>query len=160
MKPLPLPVRVAAGLAAMAVEHVRRLPEHVVGLPVTAAGQAMRLSMRVRQQVTDLAVKGDDVLSALRPMEDHPDWATFDEDITEPDPVPPPRHTEPEPTPQRPPACLPAYPTLSLAQVRGRLRHLSIDDLRELLAYEQATNRRPGFERMLSNRIRTITDES
>jgi hypothetical protein len=40
--------------------------------------------MRVQQHVTELAIKGDDALSTLRPVEDTPSWATFDEDI-EPD---------------------------------------------------------------------------
>ncbi|OLR90064.1 lipid droplet-associated protein [Actinokineospora bangkokensis] len=80
MKPLPLPVRLAAGLAATAVERARDLPTVLAGLPVTIASQALQASMRVQQQVTELAIKGDAVLSALRPVEESPEWATFDED--------------------------------------------------------------------------------
>jgi hypothetical protein len=83
MKSLPLPLRVAAGLAASAVEHARDLPAKLVGLPVTVASQALQLSMRVQQQVTELAIKGDEVLGGLRPVEETPAWATFDEDIDE-----------------------------------------------------------------------------
>ncbi|HWD01249.1 MAG TPA: lipid droplet-associated protein [Amycolatopsis sp.] len=84
MKPLPLPLRVAAGLAVTTAERVRELPKQISGLPVTVVSQVLQLSMRVQQQVTELAIKGDDVLSALRPVEDTPSWATFDEDV-EPD---------------------------------------------------------------------------
>lgn len=80
MKPLPLPLRVAAGLAVTAVDRARHLPEKLAELPVTVVSQALQLSMRVQQQVTELAIKGDDALSALRPVEEKPEWATFDED--------------------------------------------------------------------------------
>ncbi|HEV2779541.1 MAG TPA: lipid droplet-associated protein [Actinophytocola sp.] len=80
MKSLPLPIRVAAGLAVTAVEHARELPAKLAGLPVTVASQALQMSMRLQQQVTELAIRGDEVLSALRPVEETPDWATFDED--------------------------------------------------------------------------------
>lgn len=83
MKPLPLPVRIAAGLAVTAVDRARHLPEKLAGLPVTMVSQALQLSMRVQQQVTELAIKGDDALSALRPVEESPEWATFDEDATD-----------------------------------------------------------------------------
>ncbi|WP_424184322.1 lipid droplet-associated protein [Actinokineospora sp. G85] len=80
MKSLPLPVRLAAGLAVTAVERARELPGQLVGLPVTIASQALQVSMRVQQQVTELAIRGDEVLAALRPVEESPEWATFDED--------------------------------------------------------------------------------
>ncbi|MFC6094547.1 lipid droplet-associated protein [Saccharothrix lopnurensis] len=82
MKPLPLPVRLAAGLAVTAVEQARKLPHQLVGLPVTVVSEALQLSMRVQQRVTELAIKGDDVLSVLRPADQEPEWATFDEDGT------------------------------------------------------------------------------
>ncbi|MBB4688490.1 lipid droplet-associated protein [Amycolatopsis jiangsuensis] len=87
MKPLPLPLRVAAGLAVTTAERVRELPKQLTGLPVTVVSQALQLSMRVQQHVTELAIKGDDALSLLRPVEDTPSWATFDEDA-EPDLAP------------------------------------------------------------------------
>lgn len=82
MKPLPLPVRVAAGLAVTAVDRARHLPEKLAGLPVTMVSQALQLSMRLQQQVTELAIRGDDALSTLRSTEESPEWATFDEDTT------------------------------------------------------------------------------
>jgi len=81
MKPLPLPLRVAAGLAVSTAERVRELPKQITGFPVTVVSQVLQLSMRVQQHVTELAIKGDGVLSSLRPVEDTPSWATFDEDI-------------------------------------------------------------------------------
>ena len=78
--PLPFPVRIAAGLVATAVEQARDLPRLVVEFPVTAVSQALQASMRVQQKVTELAIKGDRVLGTLRPVEEKPSWATFDED--------------------------------------------------------------------------------
>jgi hypothetical protein len=83
MKPLPLPVRVAAGLAVTAVDRARHLPEKLAELPVTMVSQALQLSMRLQQQVTELAIKGDSALATLRPVEESPAWATFDEDTPE-----------------------------------------------------------------------------
>ncbi|MGW3967022.1 lipid droplet-associated protein [Amycolatopsis sp. NPDC005003] len=80
MKPFPLPLRVAAGLAVSTAERVRELPRQLAGLPVTVVSQVLQASMRVQQHVTELAIKGDTALSSLRPIEDTPSWATFDED--------------------------------------------------------------------------------
>ena len=67
MNPLPLPVRIAAGLVATAVEQARELPRLVVEFPVTAISQTLQTSMRMQQKVTELAIKGDRALGALRP---------------------------------------------------------------------------------------------
>jgi hypothetical protein len=92
MKPFPLPLRVAAGLAVSTAERVRELPRQLAGLPVTVVSQVLQASMRVQQHVTELAIKGDNALSNLRPVEDTPSWATFDEDLdvpaARPDPAP------------------------------------------------------------------------
>lgn len=84
MKPLPLPLRLAAGLAVTAKERAQDLPRQLVGLPITLASQVLQLSMRVQQQVTELAIKGDEALSGLQPVEETPSWATFDEDFARP----------------------------------------------------------------------------
>ncbi len=257
MTPLPLPVRLAAGLVATAVEQVRDLPKHVIEFPVTAVSQALQVSMRVQQRVTELAIKGDRALGALRPVEEQPSWATFDEDlptnghpaagavstVTElrpaprsprrapaepsaparpsepveqsapvapPAPVEPDRPVEPsapaeqdgpaeqqgpaEPSapveataeaPAQPasgnparaveliasapvdqpaaepttgPGALPGYATMSIAQLRGKLRSLSLDELRALLAWERTHDDRPAYVTMLSNRIATVSE--
>ncbi|WP_116047307.1 lipid droplet-associated protein [Amycolatopsis palatopharyngis] len=234
MKSLPFPLRVAAGLAVTTAERVRELPKHVAGFPVTVASQVLQASMRVQQHITELAIKGDDALSVLRPVEETPSWATFDEeldDLTPPPAAPdvqnvtplgrPPvgvspvdgttennghrptgaaeldaerlgseqdedpwareeralaqEHTdgdfdsapaEPqEAEPQQPepqaassggPAGLNNYDELTLPQVRARLRHLSLAQLEELLAYERAHADRPSFVGMLARRIGNV----
>jgi hypothetical protein len=184
MSPLPLPVRVAAGLVATAVEQARDLPRIVVEFPVTAVSQALQASMRVQQKVTELAIKGDRALGSLRPAEEHPSWATFDDDIDEP-----PTHngavTELRPTTTRAvpepveepaapapasgtttategepagPNVLPEYGSMTIPQLRGRLRHLSADDLRVLLEWETTHEDRPPYVTMLANRITTVTE--
>lgn len=80
MSPLPLPVRLAAGLAATAVDQARKLPTQLAELPVTVATRALQVSMRVQQHVTELAIKGDEVFASLRPVDATPPWARFDED--------------------------------------------------------------------------------
>ena len=79
---LPLPLRVAAGIVATGIQLVRSLPEEIPALPVTVVGNAMRLSMRVQQEITTLATRGDELLGGLLggQIEENPAWATFDED--------------------------------------------------------------------------------
>ncbi|XVV04670.1 lipid droplet-associated protein [Actinosynnema sp. CA-248983] len=164
MKPLPLPVRLAAGLAVTAVEQARKLPQQLAGLPVTVVSEALQLSMRVQQTVTELAIKGDDALAVLRPVEDEPEWATFDEDeeFDEPEdePVEEPAHdpweAEERALAAEPPAALPNYDELTLPQLRARLRTLSADDLRQLLEHERTHAGRPEFTGMLARRIANL----
>jgi hypothetical protein len=200
MKPLPFPVRIAAGLVATAVEQARDLPRLVVEFPVTAVSQALQASMRVQQKVTELAIKGDRVLGTLRPVEEAPSWATFDEDepptrngasaVTELRPLTGPTSAladmppvlpsaEDVPTdeltdelaaedviaeaeaatvdPDAPPA-LSGYAEMSIPQLRGKLRFLSLDELQALLAWEMAHGERPPFVTMLTNRITTVQE--
>jgi len=80
MKPLPFPVRIAAGLVAIAVEQARDLPRVVLEFPVTAVSQALQASMRMKQKVTELAIKGDRLLGTLLPVQEQPSSATIDKD--------------------------------------------------------------------------------
>ena len=214
MNPLPLPVRIAAGLVATAVEQARDCPRHVVEFPVTAISLALQASMRMQQKVTELAIKGDRALGMLRPVEETPAWATFDEDeppapqrrdqhghraapAGPPGPAPTPVSTErpsppddrgrrrtsrrdrrcrgahhaeaaPAPSPTTRdrlnedasgPNVLPGYREMTIPQLRARLRKLSEDDLRALLAWETDHDNRPPFVTMLTNRITTVTEE-
>jgi len=177
MTPLPLPLRVAAGLAATVVERARELPEKLVGLPVTVASQAMQLSMRVQQEITALAIKGDEALASFRPVEETPEWATFDEDVdsydlsrpngtradnvaaTDPWEMEESAIAEAE-TETEPPAGLPNYDELSLPQLRARLRTFSLAELEDLLRYEQAHAARPSFIGMLTRRIASVSAAS
>ena len=183
MSPLPLPVRIAAGLVATAVEQARDLPRLVVEFPVTAVSQALQASMRVQQKVTELAIKGDRALATLRPVEERPSWATFDDEddergsrngaVTELRRAPRPEPdtivetvveavVEPEaPAAERAmtgPNVLPDYASMTIPQLRGRLRHLHVEELRALLEWETAHENRPPFVTMLSNRITTVTE--
>lgn len=224
MKPLPLPVRLAAGILATAVEQARDLPRQLAELPITAVSQTLQAGMRMQQRVTELAIKGDRALSVLQPVEEKPDWATFDDDLdaeygTDADDAPTedvhhngtsngvrPRTVtpidvarastpapEPEPVdridavddldtlddaealalieeaeddeggaalavPAAGPAAYPEYPQLSIPQLRGRLRFLTLTDLRALLEWELANGARPPYLTMLQNRITTVSE--
>lgn len=48
------------------------------------------------------------------------------------------------------------YANMTIAQLRARLRQLSVEDLATLLAYEQETFDRAPFITMLTNRIATV----
>lgn len=217
MSPFPLPVRIAAGLAATAVDQASKLPAQLTGLPVTVFSRALQVSMRVQQQITELAIRGDEVFALLRPVDDTAPWARFDEDedaadqrngdagrratvvtpgrfapaapppaapppAAPPPATPAPAPVAPEPT-SRPdgqdgageldeadvarelaprssgrgaPPVLPSYDEMSLPQLRGKLRTLSLQQLEDLLAHEHAHQDRPAFVTMLSNRISTV----
>jgi hypothetical protein len=177
MSHVPLPLRVAMGLVVTAVEQVRKLPEQLAEFPITAASRAVQAGMRVQQRVTELAIKGDQVFSLFRPVEDTPAWARFDEDDEPRQPgtdasastvdesgtindgavVVPGHDTGPGPEPANlAPAALPEYDELSLAQLRGKLRELSLPQLAALLNYEHLHQDRPAFLTLLSNRISTV----
>lgn len=178
----PYLARVAAGAAVYAVEESRKLPAAAVMLPMTALSQLLQTTMHIQQFITSLAIRGDQLFSQWggEPPE-VPEWATFDED--EPASLPvseretsagrfalysmPPRELgEPdgEPTNGRvsvtaPPVGEPEiaeyldYDSLTLAQLRARLRSLSLDELTALLDYEQRSLARAPFLTMLENRI-------
>ncbi|GAA2971164.1 lipid droplet-associated protein [Actinokineospora diospyrosa] len=184
MKSLPLPLRVAAGLAATALEHARDLPTRIAGLPVTVASQALQVSMRVQQHVTELAIKGDEAIASLRPVDEDPEWATFDEDLDDADDqraafdqvaeedlveddlpgaepaggLTPVEVDDDLVAPVAGPASVPNYGELSLAQLRARLRGFDVAALEELLAHERATENRPSYVGMLTRRLATVQD--
>ncbi|ATE52491.1 lipid droplet-associated protein [Actinosynnema pretiosum] len=203
MKQLPLPVRLAAGLAVTAVEQARKLPGQLAGLPVTVVSEALQLSMRVQQTVTELAIRGDDVLAGLKTVEQEPEWAVFDEDETDaaPPTAPPAAPAAKTPSDQErksaaegiakvaaatgaadpadsdddsadpwareeralaaeSPTALPEYDSMSLPQLRAKLRSLSESDLEELLAHERAHESRPEFTGMLARRLANLRAES
>jgi hypothetical protein len=183
MSSLPFPVRVAAGLVVTAVEEVQALPRTVVGLPISAVSRVLQLSMRAQQVVTELAIKGDTALEGARPVEEAPSWARFDDDtddrVLPASTIDGPRsgrrvpgtstngHARPldrpvltpEDTGGDTPDALPGYESMTIPQVRARLRGLSVDQLTDLLAWESAHADRPAFVTMLTNRIATVTAE-
>jgi hypothetical protein len=194
MSSLPFPVRVAAGLVVAAVEEARDLPRTVAGLPITAVSRVLQLGMRAQQVVTELAIKGDTALDGMRPVEEAPSWARFDDDLPEAlpsgygsydadsyvdDDAPgyaadlgdSLRRTnghhapalgivgEAGATASVTPDALPGYETMTIAQLRGKLRALSIEQVTELLEWEQAHADRPPFVTMLTNRIATLSQQ-
>jgi hypothetical protein len=78
---LPLPVRVAAGILATGIDLVKSLPDDIPAIPVTLVGNAMRLSMKVQQEIATLATRGDELLGGvIGAPQENPAWATFDDD--------------------------------------------------------------------------------
>lgn len=78
---LPLPVRVAAGLLATGIDVVRALPADLPALPVTLVGNALKLSIKVQQEIATLATRGDELLGGvIGAPEENPSWARFDDD--------------------------------------------------------------------------------
>ncbi len=200
MTRVPFAARVAAGVAVTVVEEARKLPNTAVTLPMTVVSEVLASTMRLQQQVTALAIKGDQIIAVLpiigSPDQVQPSWAVFDDDLPEQE-FPPrgfaestdgdvdvPDHEAPSATgrfalysappgdigsDREPsiPAGLPRnvdrpdivelveYDTLALAQLRARLRSLSLDDLQALREYENASLARAPFLTMLENRITT-----
>ncbi|GEE01856.1 hypothetical protein nbrc107696_23020 [Gordonia spumicola] len=95
----PYPARVMAGLLVTTVEETRKLPTRVITLPMSAVSSALQAGMRLQQNIAELAIKGDEVLSPIfdKP-EEQPAWAHFDDDdepietvvesVPEPEPAP------------------------------------------------------------------------
>jgi hypothetical protein len=54
------------------------------------------------------------------------------------------------------PPALPGYQRMTLAQVRGHLRELSVGEVTALLQYEQSADNRAPFLTLLSNRLVTL----
>jgi hypothetical protein len=185
MATAPYGVRLLVGAAVTAIEETRKLPQTILTYPMTVASQVAHLVMKVQQDVADLVNRGDETLEGLFPPKDEqPEWATFDEDLS--DEVPAPsgpdgeRLTEgrfalftggePETLADDPDdSVAPAtsgqpdivrdldYETLTLAQLRARLTSLRVADLEELLAYEETTKSRAPFQTLLANRITRAT---
>jgi hypothetical protein len=81
MASIPSFVRAYLGLLDTAVQAARDLREHAPELPVEAVGNAMQLSLKTQQRFTELAIRGDDVISRFRGAPDEaPAWATFDDE--------------------------------------------------------------------------------
>lgn len=132
---LPFPVRVAAGIVATGIQLVRSLPDELPAIPVALVGNAMRLSMKVQQEFTSLATRGDELLGGLiggTPQE-KPGWATFDEDEP-PAPAPRARTTAPAAesrgaaTERRPATAATAAPTPAPAEARTAPEASSLPD--------------------------------
>lgn len=89
MSSLPFPLRLAAGLVATGIDTVRTLPAELPALGVRLAGSAAKLALQVRNEITELAIRGDELLDGSPAAQEKPAWATFDDD--EPAAAPTPR---------------------------------------------------------------------
>lgn len=78
---LPIGIRVVAGLLGTAIDRITKLPEELPTIGITLVGQVFKTSLRLRQEVAELATRGDDLLSGITGgAQENPPWATFDED--------------------------------------------------------------------------------
>jgi hypothetical protein len=173
----PYLARVATGAAVYVIEESRKLPSTAVTFPMTALSQVLQSAMHFQQFVTSLAIKGDEVLSQWTgERHEIPEWATFDEDeasIELPEngetaggrfalySMPPVAPAEDPNVSELPNGRVEEpeiaqyldYGSLTLAQLRARLRSLSVEELTTLLDYEARTLARAPFQTMLENRI-------
>ncbi|KLO27540.1 lipid droplet-associated protein [Mycobacterium haemophilum] len=84
MATAPYGVRLLVGAATVAVEETLKLPRTVLMCPMTLASQAAHIVMRFQQNLAELVTKGDGTLETLfPPKSEQPEWATFDEDVTD-----------------------------------------------------------------------------
>lgn len=182
MATAPYGVRLLVGAAVTAIEETRRLPQTILTYPMTVVSQIAHLVMKMQQDVADLVNRGDETLENLFPPKDEqPEWATFDEDVTDEVPAPsvpdgerltegrfalftggePELQTDGEvpsvATDQPEVVQRLDYETLTLAQLRARLTSLRVNDLEALLAYEDSTKSRAPFQTLLANRITRAT---
>jgi hypothetical protein len=182
MATAPYGVRLLVGAAVTAIEETLKLPQTILMYPMTLASQVAHFVMKVQQDLADLVNRGDETLESLfPPKEEQPEWATFDEDITdvvsEPAASDGERLTEgrfalftggePDTREEVDGATVTTdlpevvarldYETLTLAQLRARLTSLRVADLEALLAYEDATKSRAPFQTLLANRITRAT---
>jgi hypothetical protein len=95
MSSLPFPLRLAAGVLAAGIDTVRRLPAELPSLGVRLAGNAAKLAFQVRNEITELAIRGDELLDGSPAAQEKPAWATFDDDEPEPEVVSAPRRARP-----------------------------------------------------------------
>jgi hypothetical protein len=124
--PIPPPLRAAAGLAALAIDTARKVPQQLVGLPVLAVSTALQASLKAQQTYAGLVARGDEVLGQLRGPSDAPPWARFDDD---------------EPAAARPPSAFDAAPEPAAepaAAADGVADALAAEDLTDALTADAA----------------------
>ena|SRR5437588_6944175 len=84
MATAPYGVRLLVGAATIAVEETIKLPKAILMYPMTLASQAAHIVMRFQQNIAEVVIKGDATLDSIfPPREEQPEWATFDEDLSD-----------------------------------------------------------------------------
>lgn len=161
--PAPLPIRLAAGLAATAAEEAFRLPYRLRRLPGSLAGSAMTAAagsiMRARRNVTDIVARGDMVLEELStPVVDQPEWATFDEDADDDTAAADPAVDDAggEDTAYSPEevAAEVGYDDLDAEDLEDLIPQLDAVQLSALSRHERTLGDRPAFRTLLDNALR------
>ena len=72
------------GAAVTALEETRKLPQTILMYPMMMASNVAHLVMKMQQDLASLVIKGDATLETIFPAKaEQPDWATFDEDLTD-----------------------------------------------------------------------------
>jgi hypothetical protein len=84
MATAPYGVRLLVGAATLAVEETLKLPKTILMYPMTLASQAAHIVMLFQQNIAELVIKGDSTLESIfPPKQEQPEWATFDEDLSD-----------------------------------------------------------------------------
>ncbi|WP_433759053.1 lipid droplet-associated protein [Nocardia sp. CA-135398] len=119
----------------------------------TAPARASRFDLYAEDEPTDFAADAARVGETnghSTPVQTIAVPETEVAEAPEPQPEPEPEIVEPEV------ATRYDYANMTLAQLRARLRMLTVEDLNALLEYEQRTRARAPFVTMLTNRIATV----
>lgn len=178
---LPFGVRIAAGLLGTAFDRLITLPKELPSIGVSLAGQAVRSSFRFQQELAELATRGDELLAGVTGRaEEHPAWATFDEDEPESEQDEPghpnedednededsesaqPRTSSSKPAPPvtGSPAPVHGDHLLSIAELKDQLQDMDMAAVRELLVLEQAGPGRAAYLTLLENRLVTLEHQN
>ncbi|MFQ6325895.1 lipid droplet-associated protein [Nocardia sp. CWNU-33] len=123
-------------------------PEQTLGSDTPATARSSRFDLYTAEEPTEYRSNGHSsaVQTLIEPETAEQETAAPDTDEPEPEP----EITEPEV------ATRYDYANMTLAQLRARLRMLTVEDLSALLDYEQQTRARAPFITMLTNRIATV----
>ncbi|APE36766.1 hypothetical protein BOX37_25725 [Nocardia mangyaensis] len=122
--------------------------EDVEDAPTATNGHTSRFDLFAEPAPTESA-NGQAVPASLLVLE-------TESEVIEPVPVEEPAVEEPAEVEAPEVAIRYDYPTMTLAQLRARLRMLTVEELGQLLDFEQQTRARAPFVTMLTNRIATV----
>jgi hypothetical protein len=185
-KTVPTPLAAALGLLPTVLDSARRFPIKVVQLPVLAISAALETLNAWQQEYDNLAGRGERLVAQLRGHRVH---GEVEEWLSEPDEVlgvePWPSLPEQEPvnyeaqvtdlldraaarsSDRRPTAAaadqplpLPDYDQMTLGSLRGRLRSLSLVELRAIRDYESSHADRLPVLTLVDNRIAKLTTDA
>ncbi|AZI57398.1 lipid droplet-associated protein [Nakamurella antarctica] len=80
----PFVLRIAAGVVSDTVDAIRRLPAELPNVGVSLVGRAAKLTFTLNQELSELAIRGDQALSMLSGSDKAPPertaWSTIDDE--------------------------------------------------------------------------------